>query len=235
VSVAGPTGLAIGLETRLHHQVDELVSPLRYSGFGLGAGVRWGFSTEGGIRSLSGSFGSPRLTSTATEGGSHYQEGTRVDARFVALQRVGSFKDGRFTLFLGVAATLDAALYRHWYTREDKESWIHAFGLVHPGFGWSLLLPGGGQLWQEVTVPLAGVAFRPGYEGLTEAPKPAWVGPGDVGGMDQAFHYLQPLGRRFRLGITYSFAGLSYSEPQPLTLTRQGLSFFLTLWEGRAG
>jgi len=101
--------------------------------------------------------------------------------------------------------------------------------------GWSVALPRGGQLWQEVTIPLLGVALRPGYQGLTEAPKAAWVGPGDVKGVAQALHFLAPLGNRFRFGITYAFAGFSYSEPQTLTWTRQSLSLSLTFWRRASG
>ena len=230
-----PRGLAVALEMHLHHQQDELVSPLRYSGVGFGPGLRWGFSTEVGIRSLTASYGSPRLPSSATEKGSHYQEGSRAHARLTVLHRVGSFSGGRLAVFLGGALAGDLAYYRHWYTREDKERWIHAFALAQPGVGWRLTLPRGGQLWQEVTFPLMGVAVRPGYEGLTEAPKAAWVWPVDLKGVDQALHYLQPLGRRLHAGITYAFAGLTHSEPQDLTWTRHSLSFFVTLWRGGDG
>lgn len=217
---------------RLHHQLDELVSPLRYSGVALGPGFRWGFSTEGGIRSLTASYGSPRLTSSATQRGSHYQEGPRASARLTVLQSVGSFGEGRLRVFLGGAVTGEFALYEHWYTREDKENWIHAFALVQPGVGWSLTLPWGAQLWQEVTFPLMGAALRPEYQGLTEAPKGTWVGPGDLEGIDQALHYLQPFGKRFQAGIMYAFTGLTHAEPQTATWTCQSLSLFVTLWRG---
>lgn len=223
-----PRGLAVALEARLHHQLDEQASPLRYSGVAFGPGLRWGFSTEEGIRSLTASYGSPRLTSSATHRGSHYQEGSRVSARLTVLQRVGSFRESRLRLFLGGAVSGDFAFYEHWYTREDKENWIHAYTLVQPGVGWSLAFPGGAQLWQEVTIPVMGVAVRPGYEGLTKSPRAVWVGPREIKGVDQALHYLQPLGKRFHAEITYSFAGLTHSEPRALTWTRQCLSLFLT-------
>jgi len=222
--------VAVALEVRLHHQLDEQVSPLRYSGVAFGPGLRWGFSTEEGIRSLTASYGSPRLTSSATHRGSHYEEGSRAGARLTMLQRVGSFREGRLRLFLGGAISGDLAYYEHWYTREDRENWVHAFALVRPGVGWSLTFPGGAQLWQEVTIPVMGVAVRPGYEGLTEAPRAVWVGPREVKGVDQALHYLQPLGKRFRAEITYALASLSHSDPRALTWIRQSLSLFLTFW-----
>ena len=234
-TVMGPRGLALGIESRFHNQVDDLVSPLRYSGVGFGPGLRWGFSGPSGIRDVTASYGSPRLTSSATARGSHFQEGHRFDTRLMVLQRVGSLGSGRVSFFLGGSIAGHFALYQHWYTREDKESWVHAFGLLQPGFGWSAELPRGGQLWQDVTFPLLGVAVRPGYEGLTEPPTAVWVGAGDVKGVDQAIHFLQPMGKRFRLGLTYAFAGLSYAEPQELAWNRQSLSLWVTVWNGGVG
>lgn len=233
--VTGPTGLALGVEATLHTLVDELVSPLRYSGFSIGPGLRWGFSSSSGIRNLTASYGAPRLTSSATRKGSHFQEGHRFDARLVLLQRVASVGHGRVSLYLGGTAAGRFALYHHWYTREEKESWMHAFGILMPGFGWSAELPWGGQLWQDLALPLVGIALRPGYEGLTKVPEAEWVGVGDVRGLDLALHYQQPMGRRFRLGFTYDFNALRYPEPQPVAGNRQSFNLFVTLWEGGGG
>jgi hypothetical protein len=231
----GPTGLALGLETGLFHQADDLVSPLRYAGVGFGASIRVGFSSLSAIRSVTLSYTSPRLESRATEEGEHVQEGSRSGFELLALRRFGSFRDGRLSFLMGGALSGQFALYDHRYTRTDEESWLHAFGLLEPGIGWSATLPWGGQLWQAVTVPLFGLVFRPGWEGLTEAPKGVWVGPGEVEGFQQSLNYQQPVGGRFRLGISYGFRTLRYSEPRTLALSASRLSLFGTLWERGRG
>jgi hypothetical protein len=229
----GPSGLAIGLEGSLHSQADELVSPLRYHGTGLGPTLRIGFSVPSQIRSLTFGYGNPRLTSRATSGMGQHETGPRVGLAILLMHRVASLFRGRVSLFLGGSVTGHLATYDHWYTEEEKEHWVHFFGLLEPGVGWRATLPGGGVIWQELTVPLAGAVVRPPYQGLTETPDPAWVGPGAVEGFTQGLHYLHPLFGGFRLGLTYGFVGLRYGNPRPLAWTRQNLALFLTVWDRR--
>lgn len=229
----GPSGLAIGLTGSLHDQADDLVSPLRYHGGGVGPTLRIGFSVPSQLRSLTLGYGNPRLTSRATEETGQHEKGSRVALGFLLMHRVASLLRGRVSLFLGGSVTGHLAAYDHWYTGEEKEHWVHFFGLLEPGVGWRATLPGGGVIWQELTVPLAGAVVRPGYQGLTEPPDPAWVGPGEVEGVTQNLHFVHPLFRGFRLGLTYGFVGLRYGDPRPVAWTRQSLALFLTVWDRR--
>jgi len=150
----------------------------------------------------------------------------------VALHRVAGIFGGRLSFLLGGAAAGHFASYDHWYTAQSKEGWIHLFGFLEPGLGWRADLPWGGLLWQELLVPVLGVAFRPEYQGLTRPPGPTWLGFGDIEGFDQGVHYVQPLGERIRLGLTYTFVGFRYQKPRPLAWTRHGLALYLTVWDG---
>ena len=231
--LTGPSGLAIGLEGTLHNQADDLVSPRRYHGMGLGPTLRIGLSVPSQIRSLTFGYGNPRLTPRGPGEMGQHETGPRVDLGLLLMHRVASLFRGRVSFFLGGSMTGHFATYDHWYTGEGKEHWVHFFGLLEPGVGWRATLPGGGVLWQELTVPLAGAVVRPAYQGLTETPDPAWVGPGEVEGFTQGLHYLHPLFGGFRLGLTYGFVGLRYGEPRPLAWTRQSLTLFLTVWDRR--
>ncbi len=232
---AGPSGIAIGLDLALFHQADDLVSPLRYSGLGYGLTLRVGMSTPSSIRVLSASHSRPQLDSRATGGGGHLQEGHRASLEVMALQRVATLSGGGLSLFLGGSIAGDFALYDHRYTRTDSEGWLHAFGLLEPGLGWSADLPWGGRLWQSVTVPLFGLVFRPGYEGLTEAPEATWAGIGEVEGVQQSLHYLHRVGGLSRLGLSYGFSALRYKKPRTLSQSRHSLTLSLTIWGGGGG
>ena len=228
----GPRGLTLGLEARLHRQADDLVSPLRYSGLSWGPSLGFGFSTANQLRRVSLALGYPKLTSFHTEAGAHVQKGYRADLELAVFQRVAGFWENSLAFYLGGEIRGDFALYDHWYSRAEKESWMHFFGLLQPGGAWSFSLPWGGEIWQEVTIPLMGWVMRPGYEGMTEVPDLVWEGVGGVRGFHQSIHYLRTLGSRTRLGISYDYLALQYPHPQPLAWTRQGFTLFLTVWGG---
>lgn len=109
---------------------------------------------------------------------------------------------------------------------------MHFFGILQLGGAWSIRLPWGGEVWQEVTIPLMGLVMRPGYQGMTEIPDVAWEGVGGVTGFHQSIHYRRPLGSRARLGISYDYLALRYPHPRPLAWTRQGLTLLVTVWGG---
>lgn len=228
----GPRGLTLGLEAHLHRQADDLVSPLRYSGLSWGPSLGFGFSTPVEIRWVGLTLGYPKLTSFQTEAGAHLQKGYRADLELAVFHRVAGFRKNSLAFYLGGELRGDFALYDHWYSPEEKESWMHFFGLLQPGGAWSSSLPWGGEVWQKVTIPLMGLVMRPGYQGMTEIPDVVWEGVGGVTGFHQSIHYLQPLGARTRLGISYDYLALRYSHPRPLAWTRQGFTLFMTVWGG---
>jgi len=212
------------------NQADDLVSPLRYGGNSWVASLDLDLSTSKTIRDFRISYGAARLTSSASQEGSHLQEGDWVDARAAVFRTVVEVLDGRLSFGLGGAVSGRFSLYEHWYTQEDRETWSHLFLLLEPGAAWHVRLPGGGALWQEWTFPLAGMVLRPPYQGLTEVPEPAWEGFGGVRGVQQSIHYRRSFGGRWWGGVSYSFEGLRYSRPRPLSWARHALTLHLILF-----
>ena len=113
----GPRGLTLGLEARLHHQADDLVSPLRYSGLSWGPSFSFGFSTANQLRRVSLALGYPKLTSFRTEAGAHVQTGYRADLELAVFQRVAGFGNNSLAFYLWGELRGDFARYDHLYSR----------------------------------------------------------------------------------------------------------------------
>lgn len=226
----GHRGLSIGAGARRLSLADDLVSPLRYSGVSWNVSLVAGFSVPAAISGIRLSYANPKLTSSITRKGSHLQRGHWIELRTPFFHRAAGFRNGDLSFLLGGALTAQLSLYEHWYLKRERESFTHLFGLVEPGGAWHLRLSGGSEVWQEVTIPLAGLVVRPPYQGLTEVPGPSWEGPGGVKGIHQSLHYRRSFGGDWRGGITYSFQGLRYPKPRPLALIRHTLGISLILW-----
>ncbi len=228
----GPRGFSLGLGVRRMSQADDLVSPLRYSGVSWGVTLGVSFPSAATLRRVDLSYANPRLTSSITREGSHLQRGHWVELRAPIFHRAADLRSGNLSLFLGGALTARFSLYEHWYRKSESERWVNLFGLVEPGGAWHLRLPGGAEVWQEVTVPLAGLVVRPPYHGFTEVPSPDWEGPGAVKGIHHSLHYWRSVAGGRRGGITYSFQGFRYPDPRPLASARHTLRLNVVLWGG---
>lgn len=228
----GPQGLSLGLDMGYLQQADELVSPLRYSGGTWRGGVRFDFSARARLREASLSVGLPVLTSSRTAGGGHRQEGVRASLSLGVFHRVASLRRESVGLYLGGEVRGELAYYDHWYTSSDQQSWLHLFGLIQPGGAWRWIFPSGGELRQVVTLPVVGVVLRPGYQGMTEPPRPVLEEVGSIRGIHQVLQLLRPLGAGGVWGITYEFTAVRYPHPRPMAFTRHSLGLSATVWRG---
>ncbi len=215
-------------------QLDELVSPLRYTGSS--SLFRIGFDRRGDSRvGIFAGYSRPRLTSTISRDGRNEEIGLRVEASIWYLRALRRFRENRLTLRGGAQIGVHFATWKHVYAERAEGSYFRGVGLIQAAGEMAYRFKSGRILEFRVAIPVVGLGLGTSYDGSNDVTAPKLQGPWDVRGFDQAVTLGIPLSEGVDLLFDYHFSYFRYPDPMEFSLAKDrfGISLDKRVGGGR--
>ncbi|MFG1690994.1 hypothetical protein ACGF5M_02360 [Gemmatimonadota bacterium] len=215
-------------------QLDELVSPLRYTGSS--SLFRIGFERRGDSRvGISAGYVRPRLTSTISRDGRNEESGLRVEASIWYLRALRRFGENRLTLRGGGQIGVHFATWKHVYAERAEGSYFRGIGLIQAAGEMTYRFRSGRILEYRVAIPVVGLGLGTSYDGSNDVTAPKLQGPWDVRGFDQAVTLGIPLSEGICLLFDYHFSYFRYPDPMEFSVAKDRFGISLEKRVGGRG
>ena len=215
-------------------QLDELVSPLRYTGSTSLFRIR--FDRRGDSRvGISVGYAQPRLTSTISREGDNEESGLRVEASIWYLTALRRSRETGLTLRGGAQIGVHFATWKHVYAERAEGSFFHGIGLIQAAGEVTYRFRSGRSVEYSLASPVAGLGLRTSYEGSNDVTAPRLQWPWEVMGFDQAVVLAIPLAEGVDLRVDYHFSYFRYPDPMETSVAKDrfGISLEKRLSGGR--
>ncbi|HSJ10522.1 MAG TPA: hypothetical protein VK928_11435, partial [Longimicrobiales bacterium] len=209
-------GLLVQLGPARSGLVDLNASPLRYQGWGVGAGLGWRAVSDLYRTEVLVSGAGSRLTSSISTDEQNRETTYEAAARASVMRRVHDFERPAVTLFAGAQLSVAGLGRFHSFPHGASETFADFFVLLGPAVQWEHQRRGGTVFSGAVAVPLISAVARTPYYGFKDTPTLEWRGPAALPEVSHTLRMERPLSPRTSMLVEYRAALRRDEEPRPL-------------------